>query len=91
MYENRNRQRSRSRLTGIIAGAFLALFCAAGARAQTGAVVGGVVKDAQGGVLPGATVTVRNAESGITRTTVTQGSGDFRVGGFIATGAPELR
>jgi hypothetical protein len=32
------------------------------------AVVTGIVTDAQGGVLPGLTITVRNADSGVTRT-----------------------
>ena len=39
------------------------------------AVVTGVIKDAQGGVLPGVTATLRNAESGVTRTAVTDGEG----------------
>jgi Carboxypeptidase regulatory-like domain len=51
------------------------------ASAQTGAITG-VVKDAQGGVLPGATVTVRNAESGLTRTSVSEASGEFSVPGL---------
>ena len=45
----------------------LALLCvtsaARPAAAQTSGVVSGVVKDAQGGVLPGVTLSLRNAES----------------------------
>jgi len=82
MHEFRVRQGGRRLLAGVVATLF-ALLIATGAQAQTGAVVGGIVKDAQGGVLPGATITVRNADSGLTRTTVTQGSGDFQVSGLL--------
>jgi hypothetical protein len=77
-----NRQRGLSSLAGVIAGLLIAIVVATTAGAQTGASVTGVVKDAQGGVLPGATVTVRNADSGITRSTVSEGGGDFRVSGL---------
>ena len=46
------------------------------------AVVTGTVADAQGGVLPGVTITVRNAESGVTRTIVTEADGRYRLGGI---------
>ena len=39
----------------------------------------GTVKDASGAVLPGVTVTTRNAETGEVRTTVTAHDGAFRV------------
>src|SRR5205809_7865089 len=45
------------------------------------AVVTGIVTDAQGGVLPGVTITVTNAESGVMRTIVTETDGRFRLGG----------
>src|SRR6266850_8135090 len=45
------------------------------------AVVTGIVTDAQGGVLPGVTITVTNAESGVARTIVTEAEGRFRLGG----------
>ena len=46
------------------------------ARAQVAnAVITGIVTDAQGGVLPGVTITVRNAESGVTRTIVSEADG----------------
>src|SRR5215510_9066922 len=38
----------------------------------TNGVISGIVSDAQGGVLPGVTLTLRNAETGFTRTAVTQ-------------------
>src|SRR5882672_4528767 len=53
------------------------------ARAQVAnAVITGIVTDAQGGVLPGVTVTVRNADSGVTRTIVTETDGRYRLGGL---------
>ena len=45
----------------------------------TGAVLVGTVSDAQGGVLPGVTVTVRNVETGLIRTTVTESDGQYRI------------
>src|SRR6266550_1165292 len=53
------------------------------ARAQVAnAVITGIVTDAQGGVLPGVTITVRNADSGVTRTIVTEANGRYRLGGI---------
>src|SRR5215210_1275828 len=53
------------------------------ARAQiANAVITGIVTDAQGGVLPGVTITVRNAESGVTRTIITETNGRYRLGGL---------
>src|SRR5205823_13402622 len=43
-----------------------------------GASVEGVVKDQQGGVLPGVTVTLRNVDSGVTRTSTTEADGRYR-------------
>jgi hypothetical protein len=45
----------------------------------TNGVISGIASDAQGGVLPGVTVTARNAETGLTRTVVTEGDGRFRL------------
>jgi hypothetical protein len=51
------------------------------ARAQSGGdgVITGTVADSQGGALPGVSVTVRNVETGISRTAVTEGDGRYRV------------
>src|SRR5205809_2024702 len=46
------------------------------------AVVTGIVTDAQGGILPGVTITVTNAESGVVRTMVTEEDGRYRLGGI---------
>jgi hypothetical protein len=84
----------------------LVLASAAPALAQgsASAVVAGVITDAQGGVLPGVTVTLRNIETGNVRTTVSEADGryDFRgllpgryaltaeLQGFATSGIPEL-
>ena len=46
------------------------------------AVVTGIVTDEQRGILPGVTITVTNAESGVVRSTVTEEYGRYRVGGI---------
>src|SRR5438034_10833778 len=46
------------------------------------AVVTGSVTDTQGGILPGVTITVTNAESGVVRTIVTEEYGRYRIGGI---------
>jgi hypothetical protein len=60
-----------------------------GQSATTGAI-GGTVTDSGGALLPGATVTVRSVETGLTRGTKTNGSGEYRVtdlepGTYVAT------
>ena len=47
-----------------------------------GGVIAGVVTDAQGGVLPGVTLTARNTETGVVRTTVTEADGRYRLTGL---------
>src|SRR5438105_15066978 len=46
------------------------------------AVVTGIVTDAQGGILPGVTIKLTNAESGVVRTIVTEENGRYRLGGI---------
>src|SRR5262249_40930334 len=43
------------------------------------AQVTGVVRDASGAIIPGATVTARNTDTGLTRTAVTDGQGEYRL------------
>ena len=43
------------------------------------AQVSGVLKDQTGGVLPGVTITAKNVETGLTRTAVTEATGEYRV------------
>jgi carboxypeptidase family protein len=62
---------------------FLSLGLALPAGAQTtGGSIVGVVTDAQGGVLPGVTLTARNAETGMVRTAVTEPDGKYRLAGL---------
>ena len=56
----------------------------------TNGAIAGIVSDAQGGVLPGVTVTLRNTDTGLTRTIVTEADGRYRVGG-LPPGSYELR
>jgi hypothetical protein len=53
------------------------------AQGEASAVVTGIITDAQGGVLPGVTVTLRNVESGTVRTAVTEADGLYRIAGLL--------
>jgi hypothetical protein len=69
-------------LRGVSIAALMAAFIAAAMPADartTNGVISGIVNDAQGGVLPGVTVTGRNIETGITRTVVTDSDGRYRL------------
>lgn len=64
----------------ILTVAFLAaLFGAAGTVRAQNAQITGTLRDQSGGVLPGATVTARNEETGLTRTALTAPLGDYRL------------
>ncbi len=74
-------RRCRSRLTALPAAGLVALGLAlvpamAAAQAAWGGLVG-VVRDAQGGVLPGATVTITEAGTNLTRETTTDAQGSY--------------
>lgn len=56
----------------------------------TTATISGTVTDATAGILPGATVTVKNLETGAARSVVTGASGDYRVTG-LPIGEYEVR
>src|SRR5207245_2470874 len=73
-------QRRRSGMRKSVLLAILALVLAAPAFAQrsTGSIRG-VVKDATQAVLPGATVTVTNEDTGLLRTTTTNAAGVYSV------------
>jgi hypothetical protein len=62
----------------IVVAALLLWSAAASAQSDT-ALVLGTIKDTQGGVLPGVTITVRNVETGLTRTGVTDETGNYRL------------
>ena len=68
--------------------AALPLVCLLASTAQVAAqgadgVIAGTIKDAQGGVLPGVSLTVRNSETGVTRTIATEGDGTYRFAGLF--------
>ncbi len=60
------------------------------ARAQVTGVIAGAIVDAQGGVLPGVTITLRNTETGATRTIATEADGKYRFAG-LQPGRYELK
>src|SRR5882762_5772384 len=51
--------------------------------AQYGASIQGTVTDNSGAVVPGATVTVSNQDTGVSKTTVTGDAGSYRVSGLV--------
>jgi hypothetical protein len=64
----------------IVLRVILVLGLAVSAAAQgTNAALSGTVTDDQGGVLPGVTVTVRNVDTGTSRTVITEADGQYRV------------
>lgn len=72
--------------------ALTALACAMVASAQTSSTSGairGVIKDKAGKVVAGATVLLRNHETGYTRTTVSDAQGEYRIG-LLPVGNYEL-
>jgi hypothetical protein len=58
-------------------GALLLLAGAVPARAQGGASIGGAITDASGSAIPGATVKIRNAETGAVRSVVSDDAGRY--------------
>ncbi len=68
------------------------LACVTVAQAQTSSTTGavrGVVSSKSGGALPGATVLLRNLETGLTRTSVTNAQGEYAIG-LLPTGPYEI-
>src|SRR5512147_2560473 len=49
----------------------------------TNATVFGTVTDSVGAVVPGASVHVKNVDTGVTQSAVTDGAGQFRVGNLL--------
>src|SRR3989449_10028885 len=73
----------RSTRLGLLPLALLVGLAVLPASAQvSNAVVTGIVSDAQGGILPGVTITMTNAERGVVRTIVTEEYGRYRLGGI---------
>jgi hypothetical protein len=67
----------RKRLVGLAA--FVCILAWSITASAQNAQITGSVKDSSGGVIPGATITARNAETGLTRVAVTDTGGDFRL------------
>jgi hypothetical protein len=87
--EKRHMRRSvRTALATIANGVLLAAVVSAAQIAT--ATLAGVVRDQTGGALPGATITVRSAATGATRTTTTDSEGRYRVTA-LEPGAYEVR
>src|SRR5262249_40471642 len=79
------RTQVKKALLGLIVAIGLALLpVPLAAQAVTGTILG-TVTDATGGVMPGATVTVKHEGTGVTRTIVTDSNGEFTAPG-IPTG-----
>ena len=74
--------RRRLRIATLLLVSALGTAAAAAAQGEASAVITGVIADAQGGVLPGVTVTLRNVESGTVRTAVTETDGQYRLAGL---------
>jgi hypothetical protein len=63
--------------SALLIGFWIVLAVGATLRAQATAQISGTVRDNGSGVLPGADVTVTNASTGVSRSTVTDGSGQY--------------
>ena len=59
----------------VSAGVLLILFAAASVFAQSTATVQGTITDSQNEILPGVSVTIRNTETGVERSVVTDAAG----------------
>ena len=78
------------RLSRVIVGLFLVSLFAVCASAQTNSTITGDVKDTNGALLVGAQVTAKHLETGLTRTTTSEGEGRFVFPG-LPVGLYELR
>lgn len=76
------RSSRRGTRLGVLPLALLVCFAVPVLAQVSNAVVTGIVTDEQRGILPGVTITVTNAETGVVRTTVTEEYGRYRLGGI---------
>src|SRR5258706_3356914 len=60
----------------------LLAIAAPAAEQNVGGIISGTVRDAQGGVLPGVSLTLRNVDSGVVRTAATEANGTYRLPGL---------
>src|SRR5215813_8178986 len=72
-------QRRVSRTLAVLLSALMLVATSAPAFAQTSrGTVSGIVSDSQGAVIPGATITLTNIETGVSRTTTSNDEGLYR-------------
>src|SRR6184192_4545461 len=69
---------------------FILVTASSGLAQITSATISGTVKDQTQGVLPGVDVVVKNVDTGVTRSAVTDGSGYFTIPG-LPPGAYQTR
>jgi hypothetical protein len=69
------------RLMALVLAGVLGLTASAAGQGA-GGVISGTVRDAQGGALPGVSLTLRNVESGVTRTSLSEANGTYRLPGL---------
>src|SRR3989442_5346784 len=74
----------------VLAVVLLAITASVAVAQITSATISGTIKDETGGVLPGVDVVIRNVETGLTRSVVTDANGYFTVPG-LAPGKYETR
>ena len=67
----------RASIAALLLAIVFGMATSAMAQTTTG-IISGIIVDAQGGVLPGVTVTARNTDTGVLRTVVTEADGRFR-------------
>jgi hypothetical protein len=75
----------------VLAGMLLLLAGASAVAQITAATISGTVKDETGGVLPGVDLVVKNLETGLTRTVVSDTNGFFTISGLLPYGQDDLR
>ena len=92
-WEERPTSKPENRKFRLFAGFLVCAVCLASAHQAFGqattSAISGTVQDVQGGMVAGATVTVRNLDTNLTRTLVTESDGRFRFPG-LAIGPYEL-
>jgi Carboxypeptidase regulatory-like domain len=79
------------RLRLVLAVVFLATTASLAVAQITSATIAGTIKDETGGVLPGVDVVVRNLDTGLTRSVVTDANGYFTVPGLAPGGDARTR
>ncbi|MGC2162690.1 MAG: carboxypeptidase-like regulatory domain-containing protein [Silvibacterium sp.] len=83
-----------SRSTRVFVLLFVLAFAATGWSQIVGASISGTVRDTTGAAIPGATITIRNAETGVTRSLTSDGEGRYAapsvpVGTYLITASRE--